>query len=200
MDTITGAPWNPTPPIGFQPSFILPPTPAPTEQQVQAGQTPQEETNTGNQPTTAAKHATDTQEGEAEAKRARTETPKKQKVEQQQQSTATASTSAHSTAMRLGTSPMPTGSPTRPMDDQVHEESASKSRKQGTTQQAPARPEETKERDSTRPRLRTNAVTVALRSGKKIQQQHVKTHRRYEQNRGYPNRTSTTMKDSTQRS
>ena len=39
--------------------------------------------------------------------------------------------------------------------------------KQGTTQQAPTRPEET-ERDSTRPRLRINAVTVALKSGKKI--------------------------------
>ena len=50
----------------------------------------------------------------------------------------------------------------------VHEGSASKSRKQSTTQQAPARPEETKERDSTRPRLRINAVTVALKSGKKI--------------------------------
>ena len=47
MDTITGTPWNPTPPTGFQPAFIpfiLPPTPAPTEQQVQAGQIPQEET------------------------------------------------------------------------------------------------------------------------------------------------------------
>ena len=27
MDTITGTPWNPTPPNGFQPAFILPPTP-----------------------------------------------------------------------------------------------------------------------------------------------------------------------------
>ena len=168
MDTITGTPWNPTPPIGFQPAFILPPTPASTEQQVQAGQTPQGETSTGNQPTTAAKHATNTKEVETEAKKARTETTKKQRVEEQQQSTASASTSTHSTAMRLGTSPMPTGSPTRPVDDQVHEGSASKSRKQSTTQQAPARPEETKERDSTRPRLRINAVTVALKSGKKI--------------------------------
>ena len=168
MDTITGTPWNPTPPIGFQPAFILPPTPASTEQQVQAGQTSHEETNTGNQPTTAAKHATNTKEVETEAKKARTETTKKQRVEEQQQSTASASTPTHSTAMRLGTSPMPTGSPTRSVDDQVHEGSASKSRKQSTTQQAPARPEETKERDSTRPRLRINAVTVALKSGKKI--------------------------------
>ena len=157
MDTITGTPWNPTPPIGFQPAFILPPTPASTEQQVQAGQTPHEETSTGNQPTTAAKHATNTKEAETEAKKARTETTKKQRVEEQQQSTASASTSTHSTAIRLGTPPMPTGSPTRPVDDQVHEGSTSKSRKQSTTQEAPVRPEETKERDSTRPRLRINA-------------------------------------------
>ena len=70
MDTITGTPWNPTPPIGFQPA------------------TPHEETSTGNQPTTAAKHATNTKEAETEAKKARTETTKKQKVEEQDNSKA----------------------------------------------------------------------------------------------------------------
>ena len=88
MDTITGTPWNPTPPIGFQPAFILPPTPAPTEQQVQAGQNTTRRNEYRQSTNNSSKHATNTKEAETEAKKARTETTKKQKVEEQDNSKA----------------------------------------------------------------------------------------------------------------
>ena len=72
--------------------------------------------------------------------------------------------------MRLGTSTTPVSRPpttSRSLDEQVHEGSASKSRKQTTQQQAATRPEESGEQ-AKKPRMRINAVTVQLKSGKKI--------------------------------
>ena len=100
---------------------------------------------------------------EAQAKKARTEDTKKQK-------TGGELTSTTHTTMRLGTSPTPVSRPpttSRSLDDQIHEGSASKSRKETTQQQAATRPGESGEQ-AKKPQIRINAVTVQLKSGKKI--------------------------------
>jgi hypothetical protein len=72
--------------------------------------------------------------------------------------------------MRLGTSTTPVSRPpttSRSLDEQVHEGSASKSREETTQQQAATRPGESGEQ-AKKPQIRINAVTVQLKSGKKI--------------------------------
>ena len=175
LGTVKGTPWNPSPPPGFQPAFLLPPLPAAeasTEQAQQADTADRHGQAASSQDRTPVPAARSTQQrddttpaptGETQAKKARTEETKRHITEGEPTPTA-------HTTMRLGTSPTPVNRPpttSRSLDDQIHEGSASKSRKETTQQQAATRPEEAGEQ-AKKPRMRINAVTVQLKSGKKI--------------------------------
>jgi len=175
LGTVKGTPWNPSPPLGFQPSFPLPPLPTPqasTEQGQQAETQDQHGQAASSQDRTAVTAARSTQQrddttpaptGETQAKKARTEETKRHTTEGEPTPTA-------HTTMRLGTSLTPVNRPpttSKSLDDHIHEGSASKSRKETTQQQAATRPEEAGEQ-AKKPRMRINAVTVQLKSGKKI--------------------------------
>ena len=206
LGTVKGTPWNPSPPPGFQPAFLLPTLPAAeasTEQAQQADTADRHGQAASSQDRTPVPAARSTQQrddttpaptGETQAKKARTEETKRHITEGEPTPTA-------HTTMRLGTSPTPVNRPpttSRSLDDQIHEGSASKSRKETTQQQAATRPEEAGEQ-AKKPRMRINAVTVQLKSGKKSQQQQVRMRKRYEQNKDSWSHTYTTMKASIQR-
>ena len=175
LGTVKGTPWNPSPPLGFQASFLLPRLPTPqasTEQGQQAETQDQHGQAASSQDRTTVTAARSTQQrddttpaptGETQAKKARTEETKRHRTEGEPTPTA-------HTTMKLGTSPTPVNRPpttSRSLDDQIHEGRASKSRKETRQQQAATRPEEAGEQ-AKKPRMRINAVTVQLKSGKKI--------------------------------
>ena len=173
LETVQGTPWNPTPPLGFQPAFILQPYTAPTAEADQQQQQPTEDRTPV--PTTPVRQAlqsdsrTPAPTDEPQTKKVKAPENKKQRTE----ATTTQPAPPAHTTMRLGTSPTPVSSSkpaassTRPFDDQIQEGSHSKSRKEITQQQAATRPEEL-EGSTKKPRMRINAVTVQLKSGKKI--------------------------------
>ena len=175
LGTVKGTPWNPSPPLGFQASFLLPRLPTPqasTEQGQQAETQDQHGQAASSQDRTTVTAARSTQQrddttpaptGETQAKKARTEETKRHRTEGEPTPTA-------HTTMKLGTSPTPVNRPPttgRSLDDQIHEGRASKSRKETRQQQAATRPEEAGEQ-AKKPRMRINAVTVQLKSLKKI--------------------------------
>lgn len=142
LSTVKGTPWNPTPLLGFQPAFLLPPLPEASQANTTTKGT---DTTTGETTTTGTRHAreeqgTETTEG---VKRQRTEPPAVTATKSPTTTTATERAQASS----------------RTLDDTIHEGSASKSRKE-TTQQEEGYPK--------KPRLRINAVKVQLRGGKQI--------------------------------
>ena len=176
LGTVKGTPWNPSPPLGFQPSFPLPPLPSTTGKYRTRTASRDSKTNmvkqlrrrteqlfTAARSTQQRDDTTPAPTGETQAKKARTEETKRHTTEGEPTPTA-------HTTMRLGTSLTPVNRPpttSKSLDDHIHEGSASKSRKETTQQQAATRPEEAGEQ-AKKPRMRINAVTVQLKSGKKI--------------------------------